>query len=95
MGFYLAVGDVTIADGTGDASGYMTTGRPEFPEPEPDGYDGHLPAERRFTVWCTGSTASAAHYSAALLRRECVRDNYLHFRHGATGDSLSWFWSPM
>ena len=43
MSFYLQVGDCVIADGTGDATGYQTTGHPYFPEPDPDGYDGHLP----------------------------------------------------
>lgn len=88
MSFYLQVGDVLLADGSSDASGYSLTGHPSFPEPAPDGFGGHEPAVRSFSVRCTGSTASAAAYRATVLRRECVRDKRLYFRHGASGDVL-------
>lgn len=89
MGYYLQVGDLILANGTEDSSGYSLTGAPSFPEPNPDAHGGHEAAVRQFAVRCTGTTASAAAYNANVLRRECVKDNLLSFRHGGTGDVLT------
>jgi len=88
MTLYLAVGSCVIESGE-EPTDYFLTGKPSFPEPAPDGYGGHVPAVRSFDVWVTGTDTADMNDNVALLRREGVRDNYLYFRHGASGDVLS------
>jgi hypothetical protein len=84
--FYLAVGDCVIEPGDGSSDYHVTS--MSFPEPDPDGCGGHRPAKRELTLRVEGSTAAELSSNIAALRRQCVRDERLHFRPGLVGDIL-------